>query len=63
MAPQESNQSAPSPPNEQDRPTPQTDPTNPLNQESVGKWVAAERSENEPGTERAQQEIPNPKSS
>jgi len=35
------------------RPSPQTDPTNPVNQESTGEWVAAENAsenrENEPG--------------
>jgi hypothetical protein len=35
------------------RPSPQTDPTNPYHQESVGEWVAAElateRKQDEPG--------------
>ena len=29
--------------NDSRRPTPQTDPTNSVTQESVGKWVAAEQ--------------------
>jgi len=46
------------PKNEQDRPTPQTDPTDPINQESTGKWVAAERGDDEPKTDRAGKENP-----